>query len=217
LLDILREVFKIKLTRRFKMREVDARGFACPQPVLMTKKAIEEGEEEFIVWVDNAGSAGNVARFAKEWGYEVAVEEREEGFKIRLRKTHKGSPSEVSRTVCEPVFSSRGKVLYISSDSLGRGSDELGRTLMKAFLNALSENEVIPQKIIMVNSGVKLACTGSELIEALRKLEQRGVEILVCGTCLNYFNLIEEIKVGKVSNAYEILNTLLQSEVVGWS
>jgi len=68
------------------MREVDARGFACPQPVLMTKKVIEEGEREFTVWVDNAGSAGNVARFGREQGYEVTVEEKEEGFKVTLKK-----------------------------------------------------------------------------------------------------------------------------------
>uniref|UniRef100_A0A7V6CE32 Sulfurtransferase-like selenium metabolism protein YedF n=1 Tax=Thermodesulfobacterium geofontis TaxID=1295609 RepID=A0A7V6CE32_9BACT len=199
------------------MREVDARGFACPQPVLMTKKVIEEGEREFTVWVDNAGSAGNVARFGREQGYEVTVEEKEEGFKVTLKKTDKEGTSERREVVCDSMVFPKEKVLFISSDSLGRGSEELGRTLMKAFVNALSENEVIPKKIVMVNSGVKLACTGSELLEALRKLEERGVEILVCGTCLNYFNLMEEIKVGKVSNAYEILNTLLQNEVVGWS
>ncbi len=199
------------------MREIDARGFACPQPVLMTKKVIEEGEREFTVWVDNAGSAGNVARFGREHGYEVMVEEKEEGFKITLKKTDKGGTSERKEVVCDSMVFTKEKVLFISSDSLGSGSEELGRTLMKAFVNALSENEVIPKKIVLVNSGVKLACTGSELIEALRKLEERGVEILVCGTCLNYFNLIEEIKVGKVSNAYEILNTLLQNEVVEWS
>jgi len=199
------------------MREVDARGFACPQPVLMTKKVIEEGEREFTVWVDNAGSAGNVARFGREQGYEVTVEEKEEGFKVTLKKTDKEGTSERREVVCDSMVFPKEKVLFISSDSLGRGSEELGRTLMKAFVNALSENEVIPKKIVMVNSGVKLACTGSELLEALRKLEKRGVEILVCGTCLNYFNLMKEIKVGKVSNAYEILNTLLQNEVVGWS
>jgi len=199
------------------MREVDARGFACPQPVLITKKVIEEGEREFTVWVDNAGSAGNVARFGREHGYEVIVEKKGEGFKVTLKKTDKGSTFERREVVCESMVFPKEKVLFISSDSLGRGSEELGRTLMKAFVNALSENEVIPKKIVMVNSGVKLACTGSELLEALRKLEKRGVEILVCGTCLNYFNLMKEIKVGKVSNAYEILNTLLQNEVVGWS
>jgi len=199
------------------MREVDARGFACPQPVLMTKKVIEEGEREFTVWVDNAGSAGNVARFGRECGYEVTVEEKKEGFKVTLKKTDKGSTSEEMEAVCDAMVFPKDKVLFISSDSLGSGSEELGRTLMKAFVNALSENEVVPKKILMVNSGVKLACTGSELIEALRKLEERGVEILVCGTCLNYFNLMKEIKVGKVSNAYEILNTLLQNEVGGWS
>jgi selenium metabolism protein YedF len=200
------------------VKEIDARGYPCPQPVLMTKEVVEKGAEELIVFVDNQGAAENVARFAEKSGYKAQIEKDGSDFKLHLTKVLERS-EKAAEVVCESKKGKllKGKVLLISTDSIGRGSEELGRILVKALLNTLSENDSLPEKIALINSGVKLACEGSDVVEALQRISKEGVEILVCGTCLNYFNLIEKIKAGKVSNAYEILNTLLEGNVLSWS
>lgn len=204
------------------MKEVDARGYPCPQPVLLTKKVVDEGEAEIVVLVDNRGSADNVARFGEKAGYEVNIEELSGDFKVILRKSSGVSSSpespEAAEITCETGSWKllKGKALLISTDSIGRGSDELGRILVKALLNTLSDNEKLPEKIVLINSGVKLACEGSDVLEALQTIVNKGVEILACGTCLNYFQLTEQLKVGRVSNAYEILNVLLENQILPW-
>ncbi len=203
------------------MREVDARGYPCPQPVLMTKKVVDEGEEEVLVWVDNRGSAENVARFGEKSGYEVKIEEEGGDFKVWLKRgggVKTEAPAQVAEITCETGSWKllKEKTLFISTDSLGRGSEELGRILIKALLNTLAENQVLPEKIVLINSGVKLACEDSDVLDALKKISQKGVELLVCGTCLNFFELTDKIKVGRVSNAYEILNILMEDQIVPW-
>lgn len=204
------------------MKEVDARGYPCPQPVLLTKKVVDEGEKEIVVLVDNRGSAENVARFGEKSGYEVEIKEENGDFKVLLRKGGEASASAISEAAeitCETDSWKllKGKTLLISTESLGRGSEELGRILIKALLNTLSENESLPERIVLINSGVKLACEGSDVLDALQAVTKKGVELLACGTCLNYFELTEKLKVGRVSNAYEILNVLLGSEILSWS
>ena len=105
-------------------------------------------------------------------------------------------------------------VVFIESDSIGRGSEELGRILMRSFLHTLAEAEYKPAKIIMVNSGVKLTCEGSEVIEDMRHLSRQGAEILSCGTCLDYFGFKTKLQVGRISNMYEILSSLAQAAKV---
>jgi selenium metabolism protein YedF len=102
-------------------------------------------------------------------------------------------------------------VVFIESDSIGRGSEELGKVLMRSFLHTLAEAEFKPAKLIMVNSGVKLACEGSEVLEDLHQLSRQGAEILSCGTCLDYFGLKTKLQVGRISNMYEILSSLAQA------
>jgi selenium metabolism protein YedF len=187
----------------------------------MTKQVVEEGETEIVVWVDNQGSAENVVRFAEKSGYKAQVKSVGNDCKVSLTKasTSQVEQSGAAEVACETGSWKllKGKVLLISTDSLGRGSDELGGIIIKALLNTLAENDSLPEKIVLINSGVKLACEGSDVIEALQKIKDRGVEILACGTCLNYFNLTEKIEAGKVSNAYEILNSLLTGNVLAWS
>ncbi len=203
------------------MKEVDARGHPCPQPVLLTKQVVEEGEAEIVVLVDNQGSADNVVRFAEKSGYQAQIEALGQDLKVLLTKASGGQAEQTGTTevACETGSWKlmKEKVILISTDSLGRGSNELGGILVKALLNTLAENEVLPEKIVLINSGVKLACDGSDVVEALQKIESKGVEILACGTCLNYFKLTEKIQVGQVSNAYDILNTLLTGHVLAWS
>lgn len=200
-------------------REIDARGRPCPQPVLMTKKAVDEGAASISVLVDNEGAVQNVTRFAEKEGYSVKVEKEGSDFKLILTKQGENSSSglsEAAEIACETgVWKiNRGQIFYVKSDSIGRGSDELGTILVKALFNTLAEGSEFPEKVVFVNSGVKLVCEGSDILDSLKTVEGKGVEILACGTCLNYYGLMEKISVGKVSNAFEILNILLQAEKV---
>lgn len=199
------------------IKEVDARGRPCPQPVLMTKRAIEQGALTIQVLVDNEGAVQNVTRFAEKEGYSVAVERQGPDFRLTLTKTSESAVAEApspAEIVCETGFwkINRGQVMCVKSDTVGRGSEELGSILIKALLSTLSESQELPEKIVFLNSGVRLVCEGSDVIESLKSLESKGVEVLACGTCLNYFELTEKVRVGRVSNAFEILNSLLQAQ-----
>jgi selenium metabolism protein YedF len=192
------------------MATLDCRGMSCPQPVLETKKALEKsGPEEVLVLVDNPGSRENVRRFAESQGYRVDIAEEKGGFSLRLQKAG-GTKKEPVREE-KKVEGETNLVVFIEADSIGRGSDELGRILMRSFLHTLGEAEFKPAKIIMVNGGVKLACEGSEVLEDLQQLSGRGTEILACGTCLDFFGLKAKLRAGRISNMYEILSSLAQA------
>ena len=192
-------------------QKIDCRGLACPQPVLETKKALEApGAEEVRMLVDNPSSKENVKRFAESQGHQVSITEEKGVFELRIRKGKgkEGSESSGRRTEGVQCSVSSELVVFIDTDSLGRGSEELGRILMSSFLQTLGQSEVHPQKVILINGGVKLACDGSEVLEDLQELAAKGTEILSCGTCLDFFGIKKKLAVGKVSNMYEILNSL---------
>jgi selenium metabolism protein YedF len=192
------------------MKTVDCRGLACPQPVMVTKKALAEPEErEILVLVDNSAARENVSRFAGSQGYQTDVTDEKDYFAIHIRKEECAGKREAS--FCPQTVIQGNLVFFIDSDSLGRGSEELGSLLMRAFLHTLGEADIKPQKIILINSGVKLACEGSPALEDLQRIISAGVEILACGTCLNYFELKEKVRAGRISNMYEILTTLSQA------
>jgi len=193
-------------------KKVDCRGLACPQPVLETKKALEVAEE-LLVLVDNPSSKENVRRFAESQGHQVSITEEKGVFELKIKK-QKGkeksaSEAEISRD--KKSLPSSGLVIFIDTDSMGRGSEELGKILLRSFLQTLEQSEVRPQKIILMNSGVKLACQGSEVLEDLQELAKKGSEILACGTCLDFFGLKKNLTAGRVSNMYEIVNSLAQA------
>jgi selenium metabolism protein YedF len=190
-------------------QKIDCRGLACPQPVLETKKALEAtGAEDILVIVDNPSSKENVKRFAESQGHQVSITEEKGVFGVRIQKGKGKSESMGGKTGGIRCSLSSGLVVFIDTDSLGRGSEELGRILMNAFLQTLGQSEVHPQKVILINGGVKLACEGSEVLEDLQELATKGAEILTCGTCLDYFGIKKRLSVGRVSNMYEILNSL---------
>lgn len=194
--------------------KIDCRGLACPQPVLETKKALENpGAEEVIVMLDNSASKENVRRFAESQGHRVSVSEAKGVFEVRIERG-KGKGEAVSaeeEKKEKQALIGADFVVFIDSDSLGRGSEELGKILIRSFLQTLEQFEAQPQKIILMNSGVKLACEGSEVLEDLQEFSLKGVEILSCGTCLDYFGMKNKMLAGKVSNMYEILNSLTQA------
>lgn len=190
------------------VKVVDARGLPCPQPVLLTKRAMDEAEE-IIVLISGEDQVTNVRRLAERAGWQVASERREDAFALHLRKGSVVSEPKVTSDLTVCASSRQSTVLVVTSDQMGRGEAELGTILMRTFFHTLSESQLLPQTIIFYNSGVKLVVEGSAILDDLRALESRGVEILACGTCLGYFNLKEQLAVGSVSNMYSIVEALL--------
>jgi len=186
---------------------VDARTLACPQPVVLTTKALAEADEVITI-VDNEAARDNVCRLGKSQGCEVTVESKEDGIYLTLRKAGRGS-------AIEEQVSATGIVLFISSDVLGRGGNQqLGSLLMQSFLHTLAGLSSRPETIIFMNDGVKLVSEESPVLGELRQLESQGIEILACGTCLSRLELIDKVAIGQVSNMYTIADTLLRAQKV---
>lgn len=195
---------------------IDARGKSCPQPVVMTKRALESLEEGVLtVIVDNPTSRQNVERFAKSQGCNVDVEQRAEGYVLNIVRGYpcevgpKVEPGEGTEVPVKPQV-----VVYVSADELGAGDEELGRILMRAFLKTMKDVIPKPQKLIFVNSGVKLTTEGSDVIESIKDLEALNIEVVSCGTCLDYYHLKDKLKVGLVSNMFDIASSLMEADRV---
>lgn len=188
---------------------IDARGRRCPEPLILTKQAVERLPEgaSFAVLLTDATSCENVARFLRDHGMAPAASR--DGDALRLSAVKAAAPLSASPEAwCAPATSRGPLVMQISSDAMGEGDDDLGRLLMKAFVNTIRESDPLPAAVVFYNGGVRLACEGSAVLPALAKLESRGVRILVCGTCLDYFQIKEKCRAGTVSNMYDILRTL---------
>ena len=193
------------------MSIIDCRGLACPQPVITTKQALEKLEEgELVVIVDNPSSCGNVERFAHAQGCRVEVNRMEQDFFVHIQKI---KDEDEERTV-RPNQSAKKVVVYINSQLFGGGDEALGSFLMKAFLKTLLDLETQPSRLILVNSGVQLAAEDSKVLETLEALSERGVEIVSCGTCIDFYELKGKIRVGGISNMYDILQSMLGADHV---
>ena len=185
---------------------VDCRGLACPQPVIETKQALERTEKVTII-VDNPAARDNVARFGESQGGKVTIAEKRDGVYVTIEKGKTGKGHKKAQS---SKHAAMGPVVaVIRSYQMGQGEEELGRVLMRSFLHALTEIADRPDTMIFFNTGVRLTIAGSAVLEDLQTLEKKDVEILVCGTCLDYFNLKGKIVVGQVSNMYTIAETML--------
>jgi selenium metabolism protein YedF len=196
---------------------VDARGLACPQPVIKTKNALETNDGVVVI-VDNPVARENVSRLAKSLGCEPNVEEKPDGTYIAIFPVDKESRNASSKAglSCPPRNADTGQkpgplVITIQQDRMGRGDDELGYVLIKSFIHTLGEVSPAPDVIVFLNTGVKLSVKGSDVVEDLKNLQKKGVQILVCGTCLNFFGLTDELEAGIISNMYDISDTLLSA------
>lgn len=188
-------------------KTIDCRGLECPQPVILTRKAMAETEAVTTI-VDNDTAKMNVSRMASKQGYSVEVQEKDDGIYLHLSKVG-AVPEEETAPASAAVGPGGPTVVLIPSNGLGRGDEELGRILIRSFLHTLSEVGPLPATMVFINAGVKLTVEGSPVVEDLQALEQRGVDILACGTCLGHFGLKEKIAVGEISNMYTISETLL--------
>ena len=189
---------------------IDAKGFPCPVPVIMTKKALDENTD-ITVLVDNKTAADNVSMFAKSKGCTVKKTDKgDKEFEIHiLSNCIKSETAESNGVSCtEMTFTDGLAVFAFQSDIMGRGNDELGRILIKAFIHTITELEQKPDAMVFYNTGVKLAAADSDVAADISLLEKNGVRILVCGTCVNYFELGGKMGAGTISNMYDILNTL---------
>jgi len=195
------------------MIKIDAMGLACPIPVIQTKKALKniESNESVETLVDNEASMENLLKMAKELGFTSSFEKLED-YKYRVMIT-KGEKQEENK-VEEKLEISKEKrdnekmVVAISSDKMGQGIDELGDVLMKGFIYTLTEMDKLPRTVLFYNGGAKLTVEGAPTLGDLKLLEDEGVEILTCGTCLNYYNLDGKLGVGEVTNMYTIMERL---------
>jgi selenium metabolism protein YedF len=187
--------------------KIDCRDLACPEPVINTKKSVKllEDNGTLEVLVNSNASKENVIRFAKNEGLHVSDEITEDGsIKITI----------VKGFVCETTTSKSGeflnKVLFIKDDKVG--DNELGAMLIVGFLKTILELPELPKTVLCVNRAVFLTTQNSDAVEVLKELESRGVEIYSCGICLDFYKIGDELKVGKVGNAYATVEALLNSE-----
>jgi selenium metabolism protein YedF len=207
-------------------RSIDAKGLACPQPVILCRKALTEGDlDEIELVVDNEAARQNVIRFLKFIGAaEPVVASRGPVHAISALvtqamrdKARGGTPAAARGEESQGASSERqfaGKTIFLSSDQIGRGEEELGRLLVRGLLHTLGELDLPPRTLVLMNAGVRLATEREETIELLKRIESRGVEILVCGTCLDYFHLLDRLRAGRVSNMYEITEKFLAPDGV---
>ena len=197
------------------MLKVDARGDACPLPVVKAKKAIAElkGVGKVEVLVDNEIAVQNLTKMAQQKGYQSTAEkraEREYCVVFTVGEPDKNIESPEENTVCIPDTRT-DTVVVIASDKMGEGAEELGMTLLKAFMFSLTQQDKLPKTILFYNGGAHLTCEGSPMLEDLKALEAEGVEILTCGTCLNFYGLTEKLAVGGVTNMYVIAEKMLNA------
>jgi len=185
-------------------RELDCRGQACPHPVLKTKEIVDQGDvPEVTVLVDNDAARENVSRFLERAGYEVQVTASGSDFAVTGTRDQETVPLSPKDTWEETALH---KILVlVGTDRMGTGDDDLGRKLITSFLGTLKEMGQELWCLIFLNAGVKLTVAGSEVLSSIQELARDGVMVLVCGTCLNHFQLLEQKKVGETTNMLDIV------------
>ena len=201
------------------MTLVNAMGDACPIPVVKTKNAISalNGAGVVETLVDNEIAVQNLTKMANQKGYGVKSEKISEGqFKVTMTIGEGAEmPAAGEPEVClvKPA-DQKNIVVVISSAQMGEGSAELGKTLLKGFIYALGQQEVLPKTILFYNGGAAITCEDSPAIEDLKSLQAQGVEILTCGTCLNFYGLTEKLQVGEVTNMYVIAEKMTGADLI---
>ncbi len=202
-----------------KLVQVNAMGDTCPIPVVKTKNAIRELNGAGIVEtrVDNEIAVQNLTKMANQKGYGVASEKLGDGeFKVTMTiGAGVALPAADEPAVCLVQPGSRkNTVVVIDSDQMGGGSEELGRALLKSFLYALGQQEELPATILFYNGGASFTCADSPALEDIKSLHAQGVEILTCGTCLNFYGLTDRLQVGEVTNMYVIVEKMMGADLI---
>ena len=191
---------------------IDAKGKDCPMPVIMAKKEIDTGVKFFEIEVDNKIAVENLKKLANSQGFTTTIEENNGNFKVNFSN---------GCEECEEVLAKvEGKKplgnwsIFVNKEIIGAGNEELGQSLMKMFLYTISEGEDLPKSILFMNGGVKVPTLNEQAVEHLKVLQDKGVELLVCGACLNFYGLEDKLEVGKISNMYDITNAMKEASKV---
>ncbi|MEA4915255.1 MAG: sulfurtransferase-like selenium metabolism protein YedF [Christensenella sp.] len=191
--------------------QIDARGKACPQPVIMAKKEIDGGCRDLTILVDNRTAVENLTRLGNSAGMSVASGESSGDLYVRL--TGEGKIVETPVIACPTT--GNGYAVFVGKDVVGAGDRELGYNLMKMALYTLAQGDSVPAYVLFMNDGVKLpAGEEQQVIDSLMTLLEKGSIILVCGTCLNYYGIADRLKVGTVSNMYDIMSAMQRADKV---
>lgn len=209
---------------------IDARKQQCPIPVVRAKKGFQElaKGDTLLVMVDNEVAMQNLQKLAKQLNVKAVSEKCGEDYHVELIPEGKDSADPASGSAPADTRSQakeesgfgeaqpkdKKTVVVISSNLMGNGNDQLGKVLMKGFIYALAGLDQLPQAILFYNGGVQLTCEGSDSLEDLKGLEAQGVEILSCGTCLDYYQLKEKLSVGTVTNMYTIVEKQAQADLI---
>ena len=199
-----------------KIVEVDAIGNACPIPVVKTIKAIKglEGAGVVVTKVDNETAVKNRAKLASDKGYTSESKQLADG-NYEVTTTISGTEEAVDEAEAQQFApAERNVVVVVAADHQGEGDDELGRNLMKMFIYTLSQMDELPKTILFYNGGVRLTCEGSPALEDLKLMADAGVEIISCGTCLNFYGLTDKLAVGSASNMYVIVQKQLEASLI---
>jgi selenium metabolism protein YedF len=189
------------------METIDCRNQPCPAPVINVRKALQE-YTEIRVLLDDGAPRENVTRFSRNRGCRVAEERDGSGWVLTITASADTSSPARSET------RQGRRVVMISSDRLGEGPEELGRLLMKNFIHTLLETGELPDRMLFLNRGVFLTCEGSDVLEALEKLQGMGVEIFSCGLCLDFFSIKEKLRAGATTNMLAIAEDLLSADLL---
>jgi len=199
---------------------IDAIGKACPIPFMLAKKEIDNNNQEFTIVVDNKGAVENLRRLAKGTYYSFSTEAKDNFFNVTFtsQENNNGKEREQEKsykdeaTIVPLVLQSW--TLFISKDTMGEGDRELGINLLRMHLYTINANNDLPTHIICMNSGVHVATKDEQTIATLRALEEKGVSITVCGTCLDFYSLLDKLQVGVIGNMYDITKILTSSPKV---
>ncbi|RKX59968.1 MAG: sulfurtransferase-like selenium metabolism protein YedF [Thermodesulfobacteriota bacterium] len=195
------------------METLDCRGLDCPQPVLRIKDFIEANTRTlaFTVSVDNAAAAQNVVRFVESQGFSASLNQNVDDFEIKAEKSEETRSESVAT---EPASSNEKTLVLIPKNTMGSGDDVLGAGLMLNFLNTLNEMGETLWRVVFLNGGIKLTIEGAKTLPAIQQLEAQGISILVCGTCLTHFNLLDQKGVGETTNMLDIVTSMQLADKV---
>ncbi|MBK5253904.1 MAG: sulfurtransferase-like selenium metabolism protein YedF [Peptostreptococcaceae bacterium] len=203
-----------------KKTMIDARGEACPIPVVKANRGLQGMTEPGILelHVDNDIAVQNLMHMASGHKLKSTAEKVDETHFIVsmtvMEPIEQVSSTEIEEQDCCFIGAKGEYVVAIASPFMGAGDDELGQILIKGFFFALSQLPQLPKTIIFYNGGAKLTAKGSECLDDLQNMEAQGVEIITCGTCLNFYNLTDQLAVGNASNMYTIVETLCGAQKV---
>ena len=199
------------------MIHVNALGDVCPLPVIKTMNALKalNGAGTVEVLVDNETAVQNLTRLAENKGCTIRTEKlAEKEYRVTIDAGEAVEQTGDEAKLCTVPAAQKTTVVVISADHMGVGNDDLGKILLKGFLFALTQQETLPSAILFYNGGASVTCEGSASLDDLRALSKLGVEILTCGTCLNYYGLTDKLQVGEVTNMYVIAEKQMQADLV---